>query len=314
MLETLFEEIQKRRSEDLKRNAGPWPRTHPVASDISPCARETALAILHWNQRPPFDDGILGRLEVGSEKEQGFYAKMARYGLAVVEQQQFFELRNKSGQLILRGKIDGKIEWQHQRVPFDYKTVNPFIFNRLNTVEDFLHRKFFNKYPKQLWAYEYGNNIDIGFLLLDNLLGEWKFIEVPMDWEAMEAVLKQCESAVGHIASGSLPDFHSDPSVCASCWARGRVCDPPAMRGEGLQVIPDPEFEAKLNRRAELDSAATEYDALDKEIKKTIKGKTNLIIGQWLIMGEQKDRKGYDVKPGKYWQSKIERISDGKKL
>lgn len=309
MVEEIIKEIQTRRTEFYSRDTKPRPRNNPIASDLGPCTREMALSIFHWDQRPAFDADTKARLQRGSLIEDAALGELRTLGISARVDRKPFEIKDKQGRIVLRGRVDGFMEHKRKEYPFEIKSMMPFIFQKIDTLEDFNRYWWTAKYPRQVQAYLYANNLEEGFFLLDDLAGHWKLIPIRLDLEEMEKILQQCESTVDHLAKKTLPDFHTDPSVCAKCWARGRVCDPPAMRGEGLQLIPDPELEAKLNRRAELDPAATEYDALDKDIKKSIKGKTNLIVGDWFITGEEKDRKGYEVKASKYWQSKIEKIS-----
>lgn len=310
MVEKIIKQIEQRRAEFYSRDATPRARNNPIASDLGPCAREMALSIVHWNQRPTFDADTKARLERGNLIEDAALRELLQLGIKVRVEWKPFEIKDKAGRIVLRGRVDGFVTEERKDYPFEIKSMMPFIFQKIDTLEDFNRYWWTAKYPRQLQAYLYANNLEEGFFLLDDLAGHWKLIPVNLDFEEMEKILRQCEQVVEHIGNKTLPDFHADPSVCVKCWARGRVCDPPTMRGEGLQLIPDPELEAKLNRRAELDLAATEYDALDRDIKKSIKGKTNLIVGNWLITGEEKDRRGYEVKPMKSWQSKIEKIVD----
>jgi hypothetical protein len=242
-------------------------------------------------------------LEAGTEQENIANMKMLSLGIRPVEQQRAFELKDAKGRLLLRGKIDGKIQIGKQLVPFDLKTMHPSIFDRFDTVDDLLAHPFFCKYVKQIMVYQYMNDIAIGFLWLDNMLGKWKFIEVPLDWEMMERILRQLETAVESIEAiragadelSSLPPFHDDPSVCLKCWSFKRVCLPPFFSGEGMAAVNDPELSYKISRRSELDAAATEYDHLDKEIKTTLKAamKPNdkWIIGDFLVCADEKSRR-----------------------
>jgi len=118
----------------------------------------------------------------------------------------------------------------------------------------------------------------------------------------MEQVLTQCETAVesveavrrGESKETALPDYHPDPKVCLSCWCWKKVCLPPFASGEGMQVFTDPEFAAKIERRAELEEAASEYDRYDREIKgflkQTMKPEQIFIIGEFMVKAEEKIR------------------------
>lgn len=317
-LTDLFEAIEQGKRAEVAGDVGPWPKNQPTCSDLSPCARETALAILHWKDRPPMSPEVMMRLTVGTEAEGPAMGRLHRYGFKVVEQQSWVELRDKRGRLILRGKIDGMIEWQGRRIPFDYKTVDPRIYPRLNTLNDLLEHPFFRKWPNQLWSYEYGKNIETGFLLLDNLLGLWKCIEVPLDWERMDALVRQCEVAVeaveqvrgGTPEAEALPAYHENPAVCRRCWAFGRVCTPPAEY-HGLAMATDPELEAEFDRRAALEPAHREYEALDKALKERVKGKDGLVVGNWLVQGKALTV-NYKAQPARVveqWRSTFTRIT-----
>ena len=234
-------------------------------------------------------------VEAGKEQENIAYAKMMRLGIEIVEQQRTFELHDKKCRLILRGHIDGKIMVEGRALPFDLKTMHPNLFDRFDTVDDLMDDQFLSRYPKQLMAYEYMNNIDTGFLWIDNMLGKWKFIEVPMDWGLMEKILQQLEAAVEAVElinlrgeeETNLPPYHSNPSICLKCWAFKRVCTPPFFAGEGMRAINDPALADKIARRAFLDPAASEYDKLDKEVKEILKAAMkpmdNWIIGDYLV-------------------------------
>ena len=319
-LADLFAAITAAREKALMKDQGPWPKNQPTASDLSACARETSLAILHWQERPGFTPEVLGRLEAGRDAEPRILPKLTAYGFEVVEQQRQFELKGKSGAVILRGRIDGLMAWQGQRIPFDLKTISPMIYPRMNTVEDLLAHPFFSKWPRQLWAYEYLTNSETGFLLLEDLQGHWKMIDIPMDWGRMETILQQCDDAVeaveavqrhGTAEAEALPPFASDPATCRRCWAFGRLCTPP-LEYQGLTVADDPEMEAKLARRAELEGPAKEHETLDKEIKERVKGKDGLVIGPWLIQGKEitRNMKATEAKSVTFWQAKITRVSE----
>lgn len=319
-LEELFAEITAARERALLREQGPWPKSQPTASDLSLCAREQALAILHWQDRPGFPIETLARFEIGKDAEAPIERRLADYGFRVQEQQRAFELKGRNGLVILRGTIDGKIKWQGKLYPFDTKTVDPLIYPRLRTLEDLKAHPFFQKWPRQIMTYEYLDNDETGFLLLQNLRGPWRLIEVPMDYEEMETILQRAEAAVdavmairrdGESEADALPDFTTDVQACNRCWARGRVCFPPGVGADGLRVLDDDELEAKLRRREELAASAAEYGALDAEIKAVVRGKDGLLVGDFLVTGKELIV-NYKAKPattGTQWRTTIERLT-----
>lgn len=308
----LCKQIEERRQLLKSKDLGPWPKSNPTASDISECTREMVLQVTNWQDRPPFTAAIRERLDRGTKIEDLVIQELRDIGYTIRQDRMPFEIRDKQGRLLCRGKVDGFIQIGRKDFPFEVKSLNPNIFNRIDSQEDFDQYIFFRKYPKQLLVYLYANNIEEGFFILDDCLGHQKLIPVKLDYERMEKILQQLESAVDHLAKKTLPDFHKDPAVCLKCHFFKRICTPPFFTGEGLQMINDPELEAKLNRRAELDPAATEYDRLDKELKEVFKGRDGLIIGNWLVSGEEKTRnyKAQTARETKYWQTTFERVDE----
>ena len=286
---SLCRELEAKRTEALERRIQAYPRSQPIASDLGPCTREMVLAITNWKDRPAPSPALKARFERGSLIEDAVIRELSELGVKVRVDRKPFEIRDGQGRLVLRGKIDGFVHFEGKDYPMEVKSLNPNIFNRVESVDDFKRWTWAAKYPNQLCAYLYAENMEEGFFLLDDCLGHWKMLPARLDYGEMELVLKRCEQAVEHVASGTLPDYHKDPEVCRRCWAFGRVCDPP-MDTQGLQLLVEPEFEQLLERRQELVAAHREYEALDKEAKGRLKGKDGLVLGRFLIQGKMMTR------------------------
>jgi hypothetical protein len=319
-LRLLFDEITRRRDKELQRNTGPWPKSQPTASDLSTCPREMALAVLHWQERPPLAH-LQARFEVGNDVEQRILQRLSQYGFMVTQQQRALEVKSKGGAVILRGKIDAMLTWEGKSYPFDVKSSDPMIFPKLTHLEALMEHPFYQKYIRQMWAYEYLTGAETGFLLLDNLKGAWRFIEVPLDVDAFQVVLDHCEAAVNSVAEilrqgvgknphDFLPPYIDDAATCRRCWALS-ICQPPDVEAPGVQVLDDAELVAKLDRRAELQPASDEWETLDKEIKSAVKGKDGLLVGDWLVTGKEISRKmpAMPARVDVFWKSKAERIT-----
>lgn len=316
----LIREIEQRRTEALERKAESYPRNNPVASDLGPCARETALAILHWQSRPVFPTDLLARFERGKVVEDTILRELSALGLYARVERKPFEIRGRDGALLLRGKIDGFIEWQGTDYPMEIKTLDPMVFRRIDHVSDFERFGFLAKYPRQLQAYLYANSLPEGFFLLDDCMGHWKLIPVAINYEVMESILRQCEAAVAavdRVKLGApeeevLPPYHAEISVCRRCWAFARVCTPPNLAAtEDLRVVEDPALELMLARRHELAAAAREYDALDKTVKDTFRNIPQSVCGAFIIRGKPQERhyKALPARTTTIWLTEIERIT-----
>lgn len=302
----LCDDIEKRRTDALTRRISAYPRHNPIASDLGPCTREYVLAMTKWQERPLPDPALKARFERGSLIENAVIQELLALGLEVRKERTPFEVKDKKGRIILRGQVDGFVTVDRKDYPLEVKSLDPNVFQRISTVEDFGKYVWAAKYPRQLQAYLYANNLETGFFLLDDCKGAWRLLPVTLDYEAMEGILKQCEEAVEYRDAGTLPNYHPDPAVCRRCWAFGRVCDPP-LEYHALTLADDPDFEAMLNRRGELYPLSKEYEALDKTVKDKVKGKDGLIVGNWLIQGSEQTRtyKPQEAKTITFWQSKI---------
>jgi hypothetical protein len=319
----LCREIERRRLEALEGRISQYPRNNPIASDLSPCTRETALAILHWKDRPAPDAGLKARFERGSLIEDAVLRELGALGFTVRKERTPFEVKDSKGRIVVRGIVDGFLDWREEGTkqrdfPLEVKSLDPNIYRQINGLEDFQKFHFTKKYPRQLWTYLYANSLEEGFFLLDDCTGRWKLIPVALDYAETETILRQCEAAVDAVAAASagvpegtdpLPAYHEDPAVCRRCWAFGRVCYPP-IEEQGLKVLAEPEFEAKLERRHELAPAFREYETLDKEVKERVKGQDGLVLGRFLIRGKEVTRhmKAQPERDVTFWQPKIEVI------
>jgi hypothetical protein len=313
--------IEERRQTELERRISAYPRNNPIASDLGPCTREMALAMLHWKERPLFGPDLKARFERGNLIENAVLNELAALGITVrVERRPFEILDRRREKLIMRGKIDGFVQYDGRDYPMEVKSLDPNIFRQIHAVEDFTRYGFMAKYPKQLQSYLYNEAIDEGFFLLDDCTGRWKLIPVTLDLVLVEAILQQCEAAVeavSRVRAGAgeadvLPAYHEDPSVCRRCWCFGRVCTPPAEY-HGLAMETDPEFEAQLDRRAELEKAHKEYEDLDKAVKARVRGKDGLVVGNYLIQGKALTT-AYKAQPERtveQWRTTITRITGG---
>jgi hypothetical protein len=298
------QEILRRREEALSRSISAYPRTQPIASDLGPCTREMVLAITSWQSRPLPSVDLKARFNRGSAIEDMVLRELSDLGISVRVERLPFEVKDTVGRLILRGKIDGFVSWERKDYPMEVKSLDPNVFRQVDTVEDFNRWTWASKYPRQLQAYLYANNLEEGFFLLDDCEGHWKLLPVTLDYAEMEKVLRQCEQAVEHRDAGTFPEYHEDPAVCRKCWAFNRVCTPPADF-HGLSMMTDPDFELLLDRRGELEPSKREFDKVDKIVKERVKDQDGLVVGQWLIQGKKGHRDGYTVNPVDFWVTKI---------
>jgi hypothetical protein len=315
----LLEEIQRRRAERLASRSRAYARSVPIASDIDPasCLRRQVLEIVRWEDKPLPDARLQGRFEVGERTERDVIIDLKRDGFDVEGEQTAFELRRRGGvDIVLRGRIDGKIRWGSERVPFEVKSLMPAIFDRVQTIADFDRYWWTRKYPYQLQSYLIGHGHPWGFFAVSNLLGEIRLIRVELDYDLAErlwAFAEQVAAAVHQARQdGTLPTYTSDPTECAHCPFFGRTCNPDIVE-QGARFLSDPELVLQLERWAELKPAASEHAGLDKRLKERIRatGIERALAGDFAITVTPKPVKAYEVKARVDQVVKIERLGSG---
>jgi len=148
------------------------------------------------------------------------------------------------------------------------------------------------------------------FILKRKQAKEVRVIEVDLDYERAETLLKNAETVNKAISTETPPDFIKNPVECRKCPFFGKVCNPPMDFGE-IAIIEDPEMFNKLARRDELADARSEYEKLDKDIKERFREIPDALCGDYHITGKQgvvvyKAREETTVQT---WRTKIEKIA-----
>lgn len=294
--EELTKEILERRERRLVSDAKIYPKNHPTASQLGECDREMVLAITNWRDRPPFKPYVQARIEEGKKQENRIIQELLDLGFTITENNPPpFEIRDRQGRLILRGMIDGKCRWQEKKIPFEIKSVDKQVFNRLENVEDFNRFWWMRKYILQMQAYLYANNEEYGLFILVDMAGHWKIFITKLDLELMEKILQRCGYVVDCVEKNEFPDYFKNISICKKCWAFGRVCTPPLDFGEGTQIVDDPEMADKLKEWDTLRNNSKRFDKLDKEIKDYFRDRPNCICGDYTIAGKKREPKGWII-------------------
>jgi hypothetical protein len=299
-----------------------WPHPTNRASEAGhPCVRFLVLSRTSNELKALHDVGLQRIFDLGNLFEEYLLRQMAASGkLNVVEQQRAFEWPKFQ----LTGSVDGLLSVNGDRIPLEIKSSSPNVFRAVVDMApvDMLKSKYswIRKYPAQILLYMLMNNAEAGkMIFIDKTNGKTSekifTLDEPM-LEYAESILKKLEAVNAHVAAGTCPDaaLIDDCKGCAFCKT---ACFPGADYGPGIDIMQDPELEAKLDRRGELEAAAKEYEALDKELKDGFKGKPGAVVGNWMIESSRRERKGVDLPPElkkqyetstEYYVTKIGRI------
>jgi CRISPR/Cas system-associated exonuclease Cas4 (RecB family) len=297
-----------------------WPHATNRASEAGhPCVRFLVLSRTSNELKTLHDVGLQRIFDEGNLHEKALTREMADAELKIVEQQRAFEW----SKFQLTGRVDGLLSVNGDRIPLEIKSSSPNVFAAIRDLApiDMLKSKFswIRKYPAQLLLYQLMQGSEYGVMVFKNKTSGEKFQKVfRLEGELLEyaeSILKKLEAVNAHIDEGTCPDaaLIDDCKGCAFCKT---ACFPGADYGPGIDIIQDPDLEAKLDRRGELKPARDEYEDLDKELKEGLKGKS-AVVGSWLIESSKHERKGVDLpaeikkqyeKITEYWITKIGRL------
>jgi len=286
-----------------------YPAYVPRASEIGhPCERYLVYSITRWQDRLPHEPGLEFVFEGGRLVEDLAIKDFEEAGFKVYRPEPDKAIAESRPRIT--GHIDIRVDFGDSQVyTGEIKGLNKYDFDSLNSLEDFFNSKkvWIRKYPAQLMTYMYIKGEDIGFFYLKSIPGfQPKFIWINLNYDYMEEILKKTERIEDYTANDIIPDPIDDYDVCQYCPFR-HICLP-ELKQEAIKISDDPEFEDKLYKLYELKPAVKEYNEIDREIKRKISGMERAMIGEFLITGKWIERKGYEVKPLKYWNSKIVKI------
>lgn len=280
-----------------------------------------------------FDATVPGSQRLGASPELGMIFAEGRY------QEQAFEMDLLAMGYGIPG-TQGALYWEKYRISghrdfkisppnggpairCEFKSCSPYTFDKINTVDDVRNHKlhFVRKWAGQVLLYMLLDGEEIYWLVLKNKsTGRIKVIEFRWNddlWRDAEALLKKAERIRKWVDASSLPAEAklADQEICARCEFFN-VCLPPLHFQATASVLDDPEFAAKLDRRAELEAAASEYDEVDSEIKTQARaaakaGTTELVCGDWLIQTKTNEVKERHIPAGTQTRVKIQKVVRG---
>lgn len=230
--------IEQTWAEQIARD-GSRPANHEYvyASGYTDCLRRMVLDMTASDQLAPWDAETLAKFRRGSDRERDLLADLARVGresdppFNVVAQQQRFELRGKSGKVVLVGKVDAMISviGSGDSFPLEVKSWSPNLVADVDVFHDLLNNKWTKKGAYQVLVSLLGTGKDTGFLLLDRQ-GLPKILPVHLDESNLrraEKFLAMADEAVAHVNNHTLPDYHTDSSECQYCPFFKSICHAP---------------------------------------------------------------------------------------
>lgn len=304
-------DIMERRKQELRKKISIYPRTVSILSDIGECDRQMTYHITNWKDRPLHDEDLQARFDAGKLQESELMRELEGLRYDVQAGQEVVEIKNRAGETIARGKIDGKIMYQKVKIPFEIKSMNPMVFDNIDTIEDFHKKPYLRKYLRQIQMYLFGNNVEDGLLLCTDCLGHWKVFVVTLDYGEAEQILQRLERVHEAVKIQLLPArIEYREEICGRC-AFAHICLPDILRKES-EIITDEELIQRLERRETLADNKSEYERIDKSIKADIKKRVTkqAIAGDFFIKIATSEIKERITPAGMMTRISIERMGD----
>jgi len=277
------------------------------ASEIGhPCERYLYYLRANWKQKALYDVDLTFIFEAGNRIEAEAIDEIREAGFLVLEQGRAFEWKDFK----ITGHLDLKIaeKGSNTAYPAEIKGLQHSDWKSLETVSDFLNSKkvWIQKYPSQLFVYMLLSESEEGlFYIKSKSTHKPKEIWLKLDYEYVEGILQKAIRVNNAVDKQIPPDrIEYNNSVCGRC-PFAHICLPEQDFGKGAEMIDSDELEGWLKKRLELEPLAKEYGNLDKLIKNVVKERENIIIGNFWIKGEWQEKKGYEVKPSRFWKVKI---------
>jgi len=253
-----------------------------------------------------FDTDLIAIFEEGKEQEPAVRRYLSELGFEI-KKAGFTENMDSHG---ISGQVDGTLEAGKNRYIVEIKTVSEYAWDSLNKPEDF-NEGYYMKWYAQIQVYLLLFNYEKGlFILKRKQAKQLKIIEVELDYDYAEGLLKKAEIVNKALKENNAPDFlKSNPVECRRCPFFVKVCNPPMDFGQ-TQVIEDEVLANKLSRRDELIPLVSEYNKLDKETKERFREIPSAICANFTITGKAGviKRAATEAKEIPIWTTKIEKI------
>lgn len=301
----------------------PWPvRSNYVSGIGGDCDRELVYNRVRWAEKEPFDPTTLQLFEIGDVYAELLYKRLRDAGYKVHQQ----ETPLADEAILLSGRIDLRIEKDGGTWIGEAKTMNPFDWDKINSVEDLAEssKPWLRKYPAQLNTYlgldraanpRTWNPWGV-FLLINKVTSRVKALWMEFDPALYEETRVRVQRVNDHVdlyrialEDEYLPDrIEYSEAVCGRCAFR-MICLPDVDFGAGLEILDDDTLRDMLARRSELKPLADEFEDVDRAIKVRFKGQPgDRVVSGWKITTKIQERAGYEVQPSTYSVTTIRKL------
>lgn len=310
-VETLKAELEMRREQRLQKKIASYPRKNLILSDLGDCDRQMYYGVKEWKHKPLPSTQLQARFEVGNLIEREMTRELLEMGFDFVGGQDTVTVHGKGGVLLATGRIDGFINWQGEKIPVEFKSMNQNIYDGVESIEDFQKKPWLRKYTRQLMMYMFGHAKEYGLFGLNNCLGGIKWFILYLDLGECELLLQRMENVVSGLMTDQIPDrIEYRHDVCGRCDFAD-ICLPDIVRDQAA-IVNDEETLTRLSRRDANAVARKQYEQDDKWLKEQFENVPKAVAGEYYITGREMSRRKYaqgpELEPTKYWKVEIQKI------
>jgi len=284
-------------------------RKQPCASNRASaigdyCERKLYYMRVDWDKAQDTPLELQYIFEEGHDQEIAIIRDIQASGIKVIRQQESFVWRDHQ----ITGSIDGMIVVDDGVIPFDAKSMSPFVWDKISDIDSLKKFSWTKKYVAQIIIYMLMSNQSRGILIFKNKsTGRMKQLNFVLDdfLDLAEEQIQKADRINNAVLTETVPPTIDDVDECKRCQFRLHCL--PDQNLDALDFVDNDELDAMLTRKNELVAAYKEYDDLCDQIKDVVKGKS-MICGNWHITGKWIDKKESHVKASQYWKSTIKRI------
>jgi len=290
------------------------------ASQIGhPCKRFLYYSIHDWEKAEPMGTTFQGIVKTGQLLEDLLIGLFNRQiGPACTPPMRIVQAQTATRDETLEsvgiyGTFDGILQvfedetWSNKAV-IDIKTANPNLFQRYTDIQSLAAHPWSALYPAQVMAYAFSRNLDRGVLAFVNKsnLYDWKFIEVPIDYEYMEGLLTKAKEVKKALTENKEPDKINQYFWCSGCRFQSYCMPEWVPSGPGPQPCDDRHLKELVSRFMTLRPAVKQYNQCEKMLKNSLPKGQDLIFDEYLLQWNEVtvNRPATPAKTLSYWKWK----------
>jgi hypothetical protein len=266
------------------------------------CARYIVYKRTVGDQALPPSPELQAIFNEGNDQEPRAVSLIRSMGFDFERQQQAiafpeYEIRGFiDGVTVLKERNRNVAEWASE-----IKSVAAYYYPNLNNYrdlknsEDNLFSKWYTQTQLAIYSISGDDPNACGVLWLKNKeCSMVKPINIPIDFECIDRTFKRAKLINLHIKNNTLPeriDWYK--GICRRCECR-MICQPEEAF-MAIEKTEDPAFIDKLKRREQLQQAGKEFKEIDKEVKDSLRYKSELLAPPFKITGKPHGSNGWRV-------------------